>query len=204
MAERAEAFAWLPEPLWAQSAARTLAADEPLFREGDPVSAIYALESGRVRMVRYRVAEHPVILHTARPGELFAEAALFSEIYHCDAVADLPSRVRVLPKGMLLAAIDSDPQLARRFMAVLARQVMTLRTRLEQRNIRSARERVLRHLALIADRDGMVQREGTLIDLAAEIGLTHEVLYRTLATLEREGVIERDRQRIRLTKPAEI
>lgn len=205
MADPADAFAWLPERLRGQASVRALAAGETLFRQGDPVLAIYALAEGRIRMVRHTVEEHPVVLHTARPGELFAEAALFSEAYHCDAVADLPSRLHVLPKAALLSAIETDPQLAKRFIAVLARQVVSLRARLEQRNIRSARERILRHLALSAGPDGRTVRlDGTLMDLAAEIGLTHEALYRTLSELERAGRITREPNLIRLVKPASV
>ena len=64
---------------------------------------------------------------------------------------------------------------------MLARQVMTLRTRLEQRNIHSARDRVRHYLAINADPSGRtVVLSGTLKDMAAELGLTHEALYRTL------------------------
>jgi hypothetical protein len=41
-----------------------------------------------------------------------------------------------------LAAFRSDSALGERFMAVLAHQIRALRNRLEERNIRSARERV--------------------------------------------------------------
>jgi CRP-like cAMP-binding protein len=86
-------------------------------------------------------------------------------------------------------------------MAVLARQIQALRTRLEERNIRSARERLLHHLALAAGPDGRtIPLDGTLMDLASEIGLTHEVVYRTLADLEREGAISRTRSAIVLRK----
>ena len=64
---------------------------------------------------------------------------------------------------------------AQAFAATLARQVMNLRTRIEQRNIRSARERVRHYLALNAGADGRtVELTGTLKDIAAELGLTHE------------------------------
>jgi CRP-like cAMP-binding protein len=46
-----------------------------------------------------------------------------------------------------------------------------------------------------------VDLRGTLKDLAAEIGLTHEALYRTLAALERSGEISRKGERIRLARP---
>ena len=189
---------WIPAALRRAASARSLDAGATLFRQGDRVAAIFSLEAGRVRMVRHTTDDHRVTLHTARAGELFAEAALFSDVYHCDAVADVPSRVRILPKATLLAAFADDPELARRFMAILARQVMTLRTRLEHRNIRPARERILQHLALTAGDGRTVRLDGTLLDLAAEIGLTHEVLYRNLASLERDGVIERDKDAITL------
>jgi CRP-like cAMP-binding protein len=86
-------------------------------------------------------------------------------------------------------------------MAVLARQIHGLRSRLEGRNIRSARERVLNHLALSADPvSRSVTLDGTLLDLASEIGLSHEALYRALASLAKEGVIARTRSTIILQK----
>ena len=89
-------------------------------------------------------------------------------------------------------------------MAILARQVMALRTRLELRSIRSARLRLLQHLLLAAGEGGTVRLDGTLMDLAAEIGLSHETLYRTIAALESEGVIARSDAEIRLLKPSAI
>ena len=78
---------------------------------------------------------------------------------------------------------------------------MDLRTRIEQRNIRSARERVRHFLTLNAKTNGRVfELRGTLKDLAAELGLTHEALYRTLAALERSGEIRRNHSKITLLR----
>jgi CRP-like cAMP-binding protein len=44
----------------------------------------------------------------------------------------------------LLSLLGRDPTVAQKFMASLAREVMSLRTRLEVLNIRSASERILR------------------------------------------------------------
>ncbi len=172
---------------------RDLAAGEPLFRRGDRASAIYRVESGRLRLLRSAVDGRLVVLHTARAGDLFAEAALFSETYHCDAVAAVPSRVRHYPKGALLATLRADPALLEAFTAELARRLQALRSRLELRDVRSARERVLQHLAsAAAGTDGRsIPIEGRLQDIAAELGLTREAFYRTLAALEAAGAILR-------------
>ncbi len=190
---------WLPTAIRERSRVRALQAGDVLFRQGDRALAIFEIERGRLRLTRHTVDSRPVVLHTARAGELFAEAALFASAYHCDAVAAVASRVRVYPKRDLLAAFRADSLLGERFMAVLARQIHRLRAQLEERNIRSARERVVHHIALCAGTDGRTMPlEGRLLDLAAEIGLTPEALYRTLAELEKEGVIRRSRSGIAL------
>jgi CRP-like cAMP-binding protein len=194
-------LAWLPPSLLQLSTHRDLGSGEVLFRQGDAVSAIYEVEEGRIRLLRYTIDDHVAVLHTAASGESFAEAALFSEAYHCDAVASMATRVRGYPKRELLETLLGDPQLAAKYMSVLAHEMQTLRTRLEQRNIRTARDRVLQHLALSADAASRtVPLHGTLMDLAGEIGLTHETLYRTLAALESERIIARTKDKIVLLR----
>jgi CRP-like cAMP-binding protein len=188
---------WLPPAIRDRSILRTLEPGETLFRQGDATFAIFEVEQGRLRMIRHTIEDQPVILLTARRGELFAEAALFADFYHCDAVAAVPSQIRAYPKQELLDAFRGDAALAERFMAVLAREIMNLRSRLEERNIRSARERILHHLA---GAGGTMPLDGTLMEFAAEIGLTHEALYRTLAALEADGLIDRDAASITLRK----
>jgi CRP-like cAMP-binding protein len=190
----------LPPSLEAGSVVRDLAAGETLFKQGDRAAAIYKVEGGRLRLVRRTVDDHLVILHTARRGEFFAEASLFAEAYHCDAVAAAPARVRVYPKASVMAALRSDPALAESFMARLAHQLQELRARMELRNIRSARERVLQYLRLRAGRGRSIAIEGQLQDMAAEVGVTREALYRTLAALEAEGSVTRTEAEILLKK----
>ena len=191
----------LPSSLEDGSTIRVLAPGESLFHQGDRAAAIYKVESGRLRLIRRTVDDHLVILHTAHRGEFFAEASLFAEAYHCDAVAAASSRVRIYPKAKVMEALRADPALAEAFMARLARQLQDLRARMELRNIRSARDRVLQYLRLRAGLRGRaIEIEGQLQDIAAEIGITREALYRTLATLEAEGQLARTETAIVLKK----
>jgi CRP/FNR family transcriptional regulator, dissimilatory nitrate respiration regulator len=192
---------WLPAAARAAAADRKLKSGETLFRQGNKTAGLYEVVAGRVRLSRIDHSGREVILYVAGPDETIAEASLFSPTYHCDAVAGTDAVVRVYPKAAVLAAFAKDRKAAQAFTATLARQVMGLRTRLEQRNIRSARERVRHYLSVNAGADGrMVQIDGTLKDVAAELGLTHEALYRTLAALERAGEIKRNGGRIALLR----
>jgi CRP-like cAMP-binding protein len=191
----------LPASLEAGSMVRVLALGELLFRQGDRAGAIYKVETGRLRLIRRTIDDHLVILHTARRGEFFAEASLFAETYHCDAIAAVQSSVRVYPKEIVIKALRADPALAEAFMARLAHQLQELRSRMELRNIRSARDRVLQYLRLRAGTHGRsITIEGHLQDVAAEIGITREALYRTLAALEAEEYLTRTENGIVLKK----
>ena len=192
---------WLPAAVRAAAVDRKLTAGEALFRSGGKTEGLLKVIAGRVRLTRVDRSGREVILHVAGPGETLAEASLFSAQYHCDAIASTNAIVRVYPKREVLAAFEEDAKAAQAFSATLAHQVMNLRTRIEQRNIRSARERVRHFLALTAGADGRtITLRGSLKDLAAELGLTHEALYRTLAALENSGEIKRKGSKITLAK----
>ena len=182
---------------------RRLEAGQALFRQGDATFGIFVVLKGRLGLVRHTSEGREVAVHVATVGESFAEAALFSDVYHCDAVAAVPSRVAVLPKQAVLKAFAADPAAALGFTARLARQVQTLRSRLENRNLRSANERV-HHFLLLSAKAGEVRFERPLRDVAAEVGLSHEAFYRALAALARQGHITRTGKVIGIKSPPPV
>jgi CRP/FNR family transcriptional regulator, dissimilatory nitrate respiration regulator len=183
---------WLPASVRAHALERRLKAGETLFYAGRKSSGFYEVVSGTIRLVRVDRSGREAILQVARAGESLAEASLFSSTYHCDAIATTEAIVRLYPKSLLLALLQRDPEITKSFAAMLARQVMALRTRLERRNIHSARDRVRHLLTVNAGADGRtVTLPGTLKDLAADLGLTHEALYRVLAEMAADGEIKR-------------
>ena len=194
---------WLPAAIFDSAVERKLAAGESMFRAGGKSAGFYEVISGTVRMLRTDRSGREAVLQSASAGETLAEASLFSATYHCDAVAETGSVVRFYRKAVVLAELQRNPDFARAFAAMLARQVMALRTRLERRNIQSARERIRHFLTVNAEADGRtVKLTGTLKALAADLGLTHEALYRTLARMEADGEIARPEARTIIIKRA--
>ena len=180
---------------------RSLARNEALFRQGEKVTAIYFVETGRLRLERRTFDGRTLVLGTTLSGNFFVEAALFADIFHCDAVATEPSKVCIYPKAAVLNALRADPANAMSFLSLVAHQVIELRHRLEIMKVRSAKERVMLYLDLNAGPDGRtVDLRSQLQDIASELGLTREVLYRTLASLEQAGTIERNDARILLKR----
>jgi CRP-like cAMP-binding protein len=188
-----------PSALLACAVRVSCAAGATVFRTGSPTHSVFFVETGAVRLLRFGRAGEEVVLHDARAGEFFAEASLDSTRYHCDAVASEPSELLQVPAAALRDLLEIDRAFARQWVALLARQLRDVRSRVERLSLKSAAERV-RHL-LVCEGHGThceLVLEGTLKDVARNLGLTHEALYRTLAAMERDGVIERQDRRLRL------
>ncbi|MBN8890482.1 MAG: Crp/Fnr family transcriptional regulator [Rhodospirillales bacterium] len=182
-----------------RAARRGIGQGEAVFRQGDPATAVFLLESGRVRLARMLADGSAVILQVAESGDSFAEASLSVSQYHCDAVAEADSIVWALPKADLLAKLAREPAECLALAMVLATHVRNLRARLALRDIRSAPARLLGWLRLHAAGDPPVvpvRRSWMLV--AEELGLTREAVYRALATLERQGCIRRDGHTVHL------
>jgi CRP-like cAMP-binding protein len=192
---------WLSPTIRTSAKELTFKAGQNVFRSGARTTGLYEVIEGKIRLVRVDRSGREAILQVAGAGDTFAEASLFSSSYHCDAIASTDTTLRLYPKGVMLAELERNPKFSQAFAAMLASQVMTLRTRLEQRTIQSARERVRHYLAVNADASGRtVAIPGTLKDIAGELGLTHEAFYRTLADMVAEGEIERRKATIKLKK----
>ena len=191
---------WLPATMRGPGVKRTLKAGQSLFRQGSRTVGLYEILSGKVRLVRVDRSGREAILHSASAGETIAEASLFAPTYHCDAIATTSAVVRLYPKAMMLAEFQRNRKASEAFMAMLAHQIMNLRTSLEQRNIHSARDRIQHYLVVNVGSDGRtVTLGGTLKELAGELGLSHEALYRALAEMASDGEIERRRGMIQLS-----
>ena len=121
------------------------------------------------------------------------------DAYHCDAIAEAPSRVTVISKRDVGRDASEVLELAR----VMAGQVRNLRARLEIRNIRSADQRLLAWLRLKArGNPPRVELDRTWTPDSEEIGLTREATCRALSGMRRTGRIRMERRILRLAEPA--
>jgi len=177
-----------------------LASGDRLFWTGDPVARMHFVRKGLLTMVRMLETGQEVVVQRAGPGELFAEASLFAEHYHCDALCETDAVCDVYEKQAILAAL-ALPDVAMALLKVYSRSIRDLRSQIELRNIKRADDRVLAYLSLLpADRDGWRETGLAWTDIGRTLGLTHEAIYRALAALVRNGRIERAENRYRLVR----
>ncbi len=161
---------------------RPLAAGSVLFRAGERVVSLFVVTGGELRLVRPLPHGAPLTLQRAAPGMLLAEASLFAERYHCDAVATMESRVRAAPLRLLRIALRDDAGFAAALMRHLAHEVQRGRAQAEILSLKTVAERVDAWVEL---NGGVLPAKGGWRHLAAEVGVSPEALYRELARRRR-------------------
>ena len=169
-----------------------------LFRRGDKAKGIYWVEKGQVRLQRYAPDGTEIVLHRAGKGDYLAEASLSSRSYHCDALCTKDAQLFLLPSPVLATCIRDDADFAIAWTNALSRNLRAVRVRLERSSLKSARDRILHYLVSEVGAEGCVTLTQPITAWAAELGIAHETLYRTLAELEKGGTIEKRGRTIQL------
>jgi CRP-like cAMP-binding protein len=156
---------------------------EYLFHQGEPVHRLHLVLEGEVHLVRYDETGSSVILQRTRPGDVVAEASLFAKTYHCDAVAREGAIVQGIPRGVLRKRFREEPDTAEAFMAHLAHEVQNTRFRAELLSLRTIEARLKAWESWF----GEIPSRGEWKNLAQQIGVSPEALYRELAKRKRPG-----------------
>ncbi len=191
-------LAFIPAGLRDAARLRPFAKEEALFRQGErPRSMLYVLE-GEIHLVRRSVRGAEMILQRSRGG-FVAEASLDAAVYHCDIVGAGDGRLLTFPRTAFQTALETDAAFNRAWIRLLAGEVRRQRARSERLGLNSARERIMHYLETEGT-DGVVALGQSRKTWAAELGLSHEALYRTLRQLQDSGTIVIEAQRIALKR----
>lgn len=168
----------LLDALFSGSVPRTLSAGESLFLAGDAVASMYRVGAGRIALNRTTPQGSVLLLQTAAAGDVLAEASAYSERYHCDATALEPCTIEAVSKADFARALASDRNLAEAWERRLAHLVQEARMKSEIRTLRTVAERLD---AWLSGNDGALPPKGRWQELASELGVSREALYRELA-----------------------
>ncbi|OGA94842.1 MAG: hypothetical protein A3G27_01080 [Betaproteobacteria bacterium RIFCSPLOWO2_12_FULL_66_14] len=161
-----------------------------LFRQGTRPERMFYVAGGEVVLQRPGSHGENVVLQRVRQG-FVGEASLQSSRYHCDAVVTVSGAVVSLPVDSIKQALLSDSAFAMRWIGMLNQEMKRLRAQCERLSIKGVRHRLL-HLIETEGQGGRLPLGAGLKSMAAELGVTHEALYRTVAELEKRGLLIRE------------
>jgi CRP-like cAMP-binding protein len=174
-------LACIPETLRAVAERWEIEAGKTLFRLGDRPKGMFYVISGEVRLIRRSRSGAEVVLQRSRGG-FIAEASLGFRAYHCDAVAAEDSAILRFPATAFRARLDEDASFRSAWSNLLAGEVRKLRAQCERLSLRAATDRIIHYIESEGS-DGVLTLNQSRKAWAAELGLTHEALYRAVARL---------------------
>jgi len=161
-------------------AERIYARSEQLFSRGGVPKFMFCILSGEARLSRTSRMGGEIVFQRTRRGFL-AEASYDQRAYHCDGVASQNTRVLAFPLEQFRAALTTT-EFRDIWLKHIGQELRRVRAQAERLSLRTARERIL-HFVETEGVDGQIVLSQSKKSWAAELGLTHEALYRALRTL---------------------
>lgn len=181
--------ALLPAQLQALCSATDCASGETLFRTGGRPRSMFYVCSGEVVLQRHSANGQLICLQRCTAG-FVGEASLTADRYHCDAQATRQSHLIQIPINTLQQVLREDADFAQRWIAMLSREVRQLRLLGERLSLPRVQDRVLHLIETEGGPEGY-RLSCSVKDLATQLAVTHEALYRTLTRLVASGRISR-------------
>ncbi len=179
----------LPKEALAQCRAQHFEKGEQLFHQGKKPEYMFFIVSGEAILTRTNNHGEATTLQRCKGGFL-SEASLLSAAYHCDAIATQSGQAITLPIKYLRDAL-TDSKFSLKWVQLLSKEIMRLRTQSERLGLKDIRSKLI-HLIETEGKQGVLILQSDFKSMASEIGVTHEALYRAIATLEKEGLLEKN------------
>jgi len=181
----------------------TAASGQTIVVEGDPIEGWFRIASGAVRLSKSTPDGRRQVIDFLIAGESFGISSEEHYGYTVEAIART-TLVRH-SRARLEAAIEAQPELARRLFGIACADLQRARQHLLLLGRKSADEKLASFLlglaARLGTRDG-VQLPMSRQDMADYVGLTIETVSRTLTRLRRQGLIAlRTPQQVVLLRP---
>lgn len=183
-------FHAMPKSLRERAAWRRCDKDVLLFSIGDFPKYIYFIVHGEARLRRHSLEGTEMVMQRAR-NSFLAEASLESATYHCDGITSEAVLALAFPVSDFRLALAECPNFRTKWMSHLLREVRRARAQVERQGLRNAGDRILHYIETECP-SGQLQLSQTKKAWAAELGLTHEALYRALSHLSRQGILRVD------------
>lgn len=183
-----------------QSKTIELKRGEHVYRHGDLPRGIYFVKQGLVGLVLVGASsgkEH--LVRFFRQGQFFGHRALFSnEGYHGNSVALEPTLLKLVPKEVIMTAIEKHPHLLRGVVTVLSKELR--RCEMHQVMILENQILVRTAQALVYLKDLHPDHNWTRQEIANFCASTVSTIIKALSELEKMELIRQDGRSIQILK----
>jgi CRP-like cAMP-binding protein len=170
----------------------------------DPAAHVYLVFFGHARMLAFAFEGRMSVIEDYHGGDLFGERGLFGKATSPHNVtAVLHSRVGAFANPDFLGLMSNYASVALAVSRILVTRLEAAQRRLAEGATLSAKGRICAELLRLAraGQDLTIAPVPVLAQLALAVSSTRETVSRTIATLERRGIIRRDGEGLVLVAP---
>jgi CRP/FNR family transcriptional regulator, cyclic AMP receptor protein len=194
------------------SVPRSFGPSEVVFREGDASDTCYIVRSGHARAIRAHGDGRTITLANFGTGDIFGELAMFErESRSATVEATTEMQVIAILGGDMRRLLASHHAMAFKLVIALGRRLRETNERLARQSFQTVQSRVASVLGqFVADEQAGgagtsdVLVTATQADIAQLAGSSRESASRSLAVLERAGVITQGRGRLIVHEPGAL
>jgi CRP-like cAMP-binding protein len=182
------------EAVLAHARIRTLAPGGRLFDQGDPGSHFFFVLSGIIKLCRVAPSGEEKVMDLVRPGNFFAEAAMFmGGQYPINARALDATRLVALDGKHFVGLVRGNADLCLRLLSKMSQRMHGLINEIDYLTLHSGAQRVIGYL-LEQLPEGAAPPSVRLVVpkhvIAARLGIQPETLSRVLAKLRGQQLID--------------
>ncbi|WP_419701636.1 Crp/Fnr family transcriptional regulator [Mucilaginibacter sp. NFX135] len=183
---------------------------EVIFKEGDPVTGIYFVNSGSVKVYKKWDKDKELIVRFAREGSLFGHRGLGKGgFYPISAAALQPTVVCYVDIAFFEATMKVNPSFTYQLLMFLTEELKQSERKMRNLAHMSVKGRVAEALISLQNQfgttaEGFINIDLSRQDLASYAGATYETVFRMMNELVNEKLISLSGKSIRLTNHQEL
>lgn len=174
-----------------------LAAGETLFEQDDFDDRLYVLDEGLLEVSVYSAAGRKLALNLLPAGSLFGEIAMFDPGPRTARIAAVEdSKLRSISHSAVIAQIEAAPHLAAELLSFAGKRMRWLNQLVEQQVFLSPAARLAAKVLYLGGQGGEISMSQA--QLADYVGVTREVVSKTLSEWQRDGLVALSRGKLKL------
>lgn len=179
---------------------KVFAPDAVVFWEGDTETNLYYLQYGSLKVLKTSPDGREQVLRFLNAGDIFNEIGVFAKRANpATAVALDESGIWLIPRQALEEVLLAHPRTSLQIMESMADRFISLVALTADLSLRTVEERFAKFLLEQAEGDVIERRRWTTqTEMASHLGTVPDVLSRVIRELTKAGLIELDKQHIRI------
>jgi len=186
---------WLPA-IAAQKKNISIKKGQHIFSEGDQVTHIYFVYSGKVKVHKRWDVEKELIIRFAKPGDILGHLGLGSDpVYPVSATAIEPAVVCSIDLAFFESTLNVNPKFTYTLMKLFANEVQESEKRMRNLVHMPVKERIALSLINLkrqfgVDDQGAINIELTRQDLSSFAAVSYETLFKVIQEFLQNKLIE--------------